>query len=66
MKRIDALIPTMRRSEVVNSILSAGAKGVTIVESRGKGDGYRPMMELKHGKNSATNCKKFWHSEYGN
>jgi len=42
MKRIDVLIPSMRRSEVVNSILSAGAKGVTLVESRGKGDGDRP------------------------
>jgi len=45
MKRIDVLIPSMRRSEVVNSILSAGAKGVTLVESRGKGDGDRPMVE---------------------
>jgi len=49
MKRIDVLIPSMRRSEVVNSILSADAKGVTLVESRGKGDGDRPMVEGARG-----------------
>lgn len=49
MKRIDAMIPSMRRSEVINSILSAGAKGVTLVESRGKGDGGRPMVEGARG-----------------
>jgi len=49
MKRIDAMVPSMRRSEVVNSILSAGAKGITLVESRGKGDGDRPMVEGARG-----------------
>lgn len=44
MKRIDAMIPSMRRREVVDSILEAGAKGVTIVESRGKGNADRPMV----------------------
>ena len=44
MKRIDAMIPTMRRREVIDSILNAGAKGVTLVESRGKGNGNRPMV----------------------
>ena len=44
MKRIDAMIPTMRRREVIDSILNAGAKGVTLVESRGKGNGDRPMV----------------------
>lgn len=44
MKRIDAMIPSIRRSEVVDSIIKAGAQGVTLVESRGKGDGKRPMV----------------------
>ena len=49
MKRIDAMIPSMRRSEVVHSILKAGARGVTVVESKGKGDGERPMIEGTRG-----------------
>lgn len=44
MKRIDAMVPSMRRREVIDSILNAGAKGVTLVESRGKGNGDRPMV----------------------
>jgi nitrogen regulatory protein P-II 1 len=44
MKRIDAMVPTMRRRDVIDSILNAGAKGVTLVESRGKGNGDRPMV----------------------
>ena len=49
MKRIDAMIPSMRRNEVVNNILKAGSRGVTVVESRGKGDGERPMVEGARG-----------------
>jgi len=44
MKRIDAMIPSMKRSEVIESILKAGAQGVTVVESRGKGAGERPFV----------------------
>ena len=44
MKRIDAMIPTMKRSDVIDRILKAGAQGVTLVESRGKGAGDRPMV----------------------
>ena len=44
MKRIDAMIPTMKRSAVIDGILKAGAQGVTVVESRGKGAGDRPMV----------------------
>ena len=44
MKRIDALVPTIRRNAVIDSILKAGAQGVTIVESRGKGPGERPLV----------------------
>ncbi len=38
------MIPSMRKNEVVDGILKAGAHGVTIVESRGKGAGDRPMV----------------------
>ncbi len=44
MKRIDAMVPSMRRNEVIDVILKAGAQGVTLVESRGKGAGERPMV----------------------
>ncbi|MCH9041379.1 MAG: P-II family nitrogen regulator [Nitrosopumilus sp.] len=44
MKRIDAMIPSVKRNAVVDSIINAGAQGVTIVESRGKGAGDRPMV----------------------
>ncbi len=44
MKRIDAMIPSMKRSEVIESILKAGAQGVTVVESRVKGAGERPLV----------------------
>ncbi len=44
MKRIDAMIPSMIRSQVISGILKAGAQGVTVVESRGKGAGERPMV----------------------
>ena len=44
MKRIDAMIPSVKRNNVIDSILKAGAQGVTVVESRGKGAGDRPMV----------------------
>ena len=44
MKRIDAMVPSMKRNAVVDSIIKAGAQGVTVVESRGKGAGDRPMI----------------------
>lgn len=44
LKRIDAMIPTMKRNNVIDNILKAGAHGVTVVESRGKGAGDRPMV----------------------
>ena len=36
MKRIDAYVPTLKRSSIVNAIIKAGAEGVTVVESRGR------------------------------
>lgn len=44
MKRIEAMIPSMRRSEVVDRILNSGAQGITLVECRGKGNGERPIV----------------------
>jgi nitrogen regulatory protein P-II 1 len=44
VKRIEAMIPSLKRSEVIAGILKAGAQGVTVVESRGKGAGERPMV----------------------
>ncbi len=44
MKRIDALVPSIKRTEVVDKALKAGAEGITLVESRGKGSGERPMV----------------------
>ena len=44
MKRIDALVPSIKRTQVVDSAIKAGAEGVTLVESRGKGSGERPMV----------------------
>ena len=44
MKRIEAFIPTTKRSEVVNAILSAGSGGVTVTETRGRGAGERPLV----------------------
>ncbi|MDX1441141.1 MAG: P-II family nitrogen regulator [Nitrosopumilaceae archaeon] len=44
MKRIDALVPSMKRTEVVDKALKAGAQGLTLVESRGKGSGQRPLV----------------------
>ena len=43
MKRIDAMIPSMRRKEVVDSILKAGAQGITLLECRVK------VMTKDHG-----------------
>ena len=44
MKRIDALVPNIRRKIVCEAIIKAGAGGVTISETRGKGAGVRPTF----------------------
>jgi nitrogen regulatory protein P-II 1 len=38
------MIPSIRRSSVVYAIIKAGAGGVTIAETRGKGAGTRPLV----------------------
>jgi nitrogen regulatory protein P-II 1 len=44
MKRIDAMIPNMKRSQVVDAIITAGAGGLTVSETRGKGASPRPLV----------------------
>jgi len=44
MRRIDAIIPTMKRSRAIDAILKAGASGVTLAETRGRGAGERPLV----------------------
>ena len=43
MKRIEAFVPNTKRSAAVDAAIKAGAEGVTIAETRGKGAGERPM-----------------------
>ena len=49
MKRIDAMIPNLKRSHVVAAIIKAGAGGVTIAETRGLGSGERPVVGKSRG-----------------
>jgi len=49
MKRIDAMVPTLKRSKVVDAIIKAGAGGVTVSEDRGKGSGPRPTFTKARG-----------------
>ena len=44
MKRIDAMVPNLKRKTVCEAIIKAGAGGVTIFEARGKGAGPRPTF----------------------
>jgi len=44
MKRIDAMVPNLKRKAVCEAIIKAGAGGVTISETRGKGSGARPTF----------------------
>ncbi len=43
------MIPSIKRVSVVDSILKAGAQGVTVLEGRGKGAGDRPMVRGARG-----------------
>jgi nitrogen regulatory protein P-II 1 len=44
MKRIDAMIPTLKRNRVIDVILKSGAGGLTVSETRGKGSSPRPTI----------------------
>lgn len=44
MKRIDAMIPTTKRSAVIKALIGAGVGGLTFAETRGKGSGERPLV----------------------
>ena len=44
MKRIDAMIPSIKRHAVVIAIMDTGAPGLTIAETRGRGSGKRPLI----------------------
>lgn len=49
MKRIDAMVPTLKRKAVCEAIIKAGAGGVTISENRGKGSSERPTVSGARG-----------------
>lgn len=49
MKRIDAMVPNLKRKAVCEAIIKAGAGGVTISEDRGKGSGVRPSFSGARG-----------------
>jgi len=49
MKRIDAMVPNLKRKAVCEAIIKAGASGVTISETRGKGAGQRPTYTAAKG-----------------
>ncbi len=49
MKRIDAMIPTLKRKAVCEAILKAGAGGLTVSENRGKGSSERPTFSGARG-----------------
>jgi len=42
VKRIDAMIPSIKRHAVVTAIMDTGVPGLTIAETRGSGSGKRP------------------------
>jgi nitrogen regulatory protein P-II 1 len=44
MKRIDAMVPSVKRNAVVTAIMDTGVPGLTIAETRGRGSGKRPLV----------------------
>ncbi len=49
MKRIEAFVPNTKRSVAVEATIKAGAEGVTVSETRGRGAGERPMVRGARG-----------------
>ena len=44
MKRLEVMVPTLKRARIIDAILKAGAGGVTVAETRGKGSSPRPTV----------------------
>jgi len=49
MKRVEAVIPNNKMSLVVSAIEDVGITGITVVESRGRGKGARPLVRSSRG-----------------
>ena len=49
MKRLEAIVKSDKLSSVVAAIQSAGAKGVTVTNIKGKGSADRPMLRSGRG-----------------
>ena len=47
MKRIEAFVPNTKRSKAVEAAIKAGAEGVTIAETRGKGQVNDQWLEVQ-------------------
>ena len=49
MKRIEAIIPVEKVSELNAALKDAGVGGSTIIEAKGRGKGEKPMVEYGRG-----------------
>ena len=49
MKKIEVIVPSEKRSSVVTAILEAGAGGVIVAETKGRGSGERPTVRGSRG-----------------
>ena len=54
MQRIEAIVPTNVSREVIKAVRELGVGGVTIVESRGQGEGERPELQGKQAEFNPT------------
>ena len=49
VKRIEAIIPNNKMSLVISAIENAGIMGITVMDSRGRGKGTRPLVRSSRG-----------------
>jgi nitrogen regulatory protein P-II 1 len=54
MKQIEAIVPINVSRDVIKSIRDLGVSGVTLVESRGQGEGERPELQGKQAEFNPT------------
>ena len=54
MKQIEAIVPINVSRNVIKSIRDLGVSGVTLVESRGQGEGERPELQGKQAEFNPT------------